>query len=139
MGGDINDIFYRLCKKANIEVMKSKSVNKSCCGQIFSSKGFANAHDYTINKTIETLYNASNQGKIPIVLDVTSCTQTIINGRHYLSRENQKKFDQMKILDVIDFAYDILIPAISISSPKEKIVFHPVCSVHKMGTMTKLQ
>ncbi|NND33923.1 MAG: FAD-binding oxidoreductase [Saprospiraceae bacterium] len=139
MGGDITNRFFNLCEKAKIKVIKPSSINKACCGQIFSSKGFTDAYHYTINKTIEHLFIESNQGKIPIVLDVTSCTQTLVNGRNNLSEENQKRFDQLNILDVIDFASDMLVPALSITSPKEKIVFHPVCSVHKMGTMSKLQ
>ena len=40
---------------------------------------------------------------------------------------------------MIDFASDVLLPRLKITAPKDKIVFHPVCSVHKMGSMGKLQ
>ena len=45
----------------------------------------------------------------------------------------------MTFFDAIDFAADKLLPNLTISKPKDKIVFHPVCSVHKMGSMPKLQ
>jgi D-lactate dehydrogenase len=139
MGGDTAQVFSNLCKKVNIELITTAPVNKACCGQIYSSKGFADAHKYTINQTIEKLYEASAQGDIPIVLDVTSCTQTLLNGRNYLSAKNQERFDNLKILDVIDFAADMVIPVLPITALKDKIVFHPVCSVHKLGTMEKLK
>ena len=139
MGGEINKVFYRLCKKANIEVIDANYTNKSCCGQIFSSKGFSQAHKYTINKTVETLFEISKDGDTPIVFDVSSCTQTILNGRDYLSERNKERYDKLKILDVVDFASDVLIPALPITATKERIVFHPVCSVQKMGTLSKLE
>lgn len=139
LGGDTYLSFGRICKKAKLELIVTKGTTTSCCGQVFSSKGFADAYQYTVNQTVEKLFHDSNNGSIPIVLDVTSCTQTLINSRPYLSEKNQQYFDQLKILDIIDFVADMAIPRLTISQPKDKIVFHPVCSVHKMDTLGKLK
>jgi len=45
----------------------------------------------------------------------------------------------MKFIDVIDFAADNLLPRLKISKQKGPVVFHLVCSVHKMGTLKKMQ
>jgi D-lactate dehydrogenase len=139
MGGDTYLSFGNICKKARIDLIMTKATATSCCGQVFSSKGFADAYRYTVNQTIEKLFRDSNNGSIPIVLDVTSCSQTLLNCRSYLSEKNQQQFDQLKILDIIDFVADMAIPRLTISQPKEKVVFHPVCSVHKLGTIGKLK
>ncbi len=139
MGGDIINTFLSVCQKANIEVIMPQQGNGSCCGQIFSSKGYTDAYSFTANQTIEKLWMDSNSGKIPIVMDVTSCTQTLKTCRYTLTVENKAKFDKMTFFDAIDFAADKLLPNLTISKPKDKIVFHPVCSVHKMGSMPKLQ
>lgn len=139
MGGDTYKTFASLCHKARIGIVTTKSVNTSCCGQIFSSKGFAAAHEYTVNTTIQKLFRDSKEGSIPVVLDVTSCTQTLINCRPYLTAENKYRFDKLKILDIIDFIADLAIPRLKITKQKDRIVFHPVCSIHKMGTMGKLK
>lgn len=139
MGGDAYQTFASICRKAEIDILTTSPVSKSCCGQIFSSKGFAVAHQYTVNQTIGQLFRDTNEGALPVVLDVTSCTQTLLQCRPYLDEEHRKKFDQLKILDVIDFVADMAIPRLRITNRKEKIVFHPVCSVHKMGTMGKLK
>jgi D-lactate dehydrogenase len=145
MGGDILKTFQSVCEKANVSVIVPKDISGTCCGQIFSSKGFTDAFKFTANQTIEKLWLlvSANEvqlegGKIPIVMDVTSCTQTIKNCRNYLTDENKARFDKMTILDSIDFAADMLLPRLNVSKKKEKIVFHPVCSLHKMGTMPKL-
>jgi D-lactate dehydrogenase len=139
MGGDCFNLFLSVCKKANISVIVPGNYSGMCCGQIFSSKGFAEAYRFTANQTIEKLWQTTGEGKISVVTDVTSCTQTLKTCRNYLTDENKACFDKMTFLDVIDFAADYLLPNLEISKPKEKIVFHPVCSAYKMGSLEKLQ
>ena len=139
MGGKMQEQVFSVCKKANVEVIVPRDIKGTCCGQVFSSKGFVDAYKITANKTIEKLWIASSEGAIPIVMDVTSCTQTIKGYRVSLSEENKTKFDKMSFLDVIDFAATILLPKLKITHPKNAVVFHPVCSVFKMGSLSKLQ
>jgi len=139
MGGDIGNTFFSVCKKANINVIIPRDINSTCCGQIFSSKGFANAYQLTANRTTEKLWDSSREGSVPIVMDVTSCTQTIKSYRNYLTEENKIRYDKMTFIDVIDFAAEKLLPQLKISKQKDSIVFHPVCSVYKMGSLNNLQ
>ena len=139
MGGENINLFLSVCKKAGITVLMPGNIGGICCGQIFSSKGFADAFRFTANQTIEKLWQNTDEGKIPIVADVTSCTQTLKTYSQYLTDENKARFDKMTFLDVIDFAADSLLPNLKISKTKDKIVFHPVCSAHKLGSIGKLQ
>ena len=72
-------------------------------------------------------------------MDVTSCTHSFQTSRPYLTEDNKAHFDKLKILDSIDFAADILLPRLTILNKKQHIVFHPVCSVTKMGLLPKIQ
>ena len=139
MGGDIINLFFSVCRKANVNVIIPGDINGTCCGQVFSSKGFVDAYRMTTNKTIGKLWKISGEGKIPIVIDVTSCTQTLKSCRNYLTEENKNRFDKMTVLDIIDFAAEKLLPRLKILKQKDTIVFHPVCSVYKMGSLSKLQ
>ncbi|PHN06136.1 FAD-binding and (Fe-S)-binding domain-containing protein [Flavilitoribacter nigricans] len=139
MGGEMIDAFQSVCRKADVAVSFPKPVTGGCCGQIFSSKGFADAYRYKANEAMERLWAASDVGRLLVVADVSSCTQTLLGSRNYLSEENQARFDKLQILDIVDFAADHLIGRLRITQPKEKVVFHPVCSVQKMGTVAKLQ
>ncbi|MFI5129917.1 MAG: FAD-binding and (Fe-S)-binding domain-containing protein [Chitinophagales bacterium] len=139
MGGNIGNEFLSVCDKAGINVIVPENINGTCCGQVFSSKGFNEAFRVTANKTIKKLWKASQEGKVIIVTDVTSCTQTIKSYHHYLTDENKSRYDKMVFMDVIDFAAEKLLPALRISKQKQSVVFHPVCSVYKMGSMSHLQ
>lgn len=139
MGGESGEQFMEVCKRADIGVIIPKGIGGSCCGQLYSSKGFTTAFRDTANANIQKLWITSAEGKIPVILDVTSCTQTVKTYRNYLTDENKIRYDKMHFVDVINFVADSVIPRLKITQLKDKIVFHPVCSVTKMGSMPKLQ
>lgn len=132
------DVCLRLAARANME-LRLPSLNGVCCGQAFSSKGFAPAYRLTVNKTIEKLWEWTEEGRIPVVLDISSCTHSLRNCHPYLEPENQKRFDRIKIIDSLEFAADILLPRLTIERRAARAVFHPVCSLYKMGLYEKLK
>ncbi len=144
MGADIEkekniaDTVISLAAKANIAITIPKDIKGACCGQAFSSKGFSDAYKFSANKTVEALWQWTNEGKIPVVLDITSCTYSLKTSRPYLSAANQLLFDQMLIMDSIEFSADVLLAKLHIEKKKDEIIMHPVCSVHKMGLQKKL-
>lgn len=135
----LTEIVLSVSKKAGYNVVVPNDIVGNCCGQPFSSKGFAAAYQYTANDTIEKLWLWTEEGKIPVLMDITSCTQSLHSARPYLSAANQLKFDKIKILDAIDFIADMLLPKLNITSPKQQVVFHPVCTVFKMNLYNKLK
>lgn len=139
MGGDLVDTLLSVAIKAGVEVIIPEESGGLCCGQVFSSKGFQPAYQLTANRAIERLWKTSKEGKIPVVTDTTSCTMTLKTSRSYLTEENQQRFDRLTILDVIEYAAEIVLPQLPVTKKKTSVVFHPVCSVHKMDTMSKLQ
>ncbi|HEY9487341.1 MAG TPA: FAD-linked oxidase C-terminal domain-containing protein, partial [Chryseosolibacter sp.] len=53
---NIMETFISICEKSRIGVSVLHDVRGSCCGQIFSSKGFQDAHRYTANKIMDQLW-----------------------------------------------------------------------------------
>jgi D-lactate dehydrogenase len=139
MGKDVEkeesivDVCKRLAQKAGVNLLIPSNLTGTCCAQPFSSKGFTPAYSFFVNKTIDTLWQWSNQGALPVVLDITSCTHSLQTCRPHLSPENQQRFDKLQIIDSLQFATDILLPRLTITKKKDKAVFHPVCSLYKMN------
>jgi D-lactate dehydrogenase len=137
MGNDIElknsccDIFLNLSSKAGISVLFPREIKGLCCGQAFSSKGFRKAYIITIERTISRLYQLTGKGSIPVVMDITSCTNTILDCREDLSEPVKKLFDELIFLDVIDYMHDWLLPRLKILKKKERIALHPVCALSK--------
>lgn len=143
MGNGINgkktlvETFLSVSAKAGIQVRVADKITGTCCGQIFSSKGYAKAYRYTAARIVDRLWKLSEEGRHPVVMDVSSCTYTLRHLRPALDPGQQEKFDRLRILDSIDYLHDLVLPKVNASSRKKKIVLHPVCSLHKMNIAYK--
>lgn len=133
------DVLQQLCQRIGWRLCIPANAQGNCCGQLFSSKGLYDAYQLKINQTIENCWNWSKQGRVPVVLDVTSCTQSIRQARPFLSEQNQQKYDQLRFIDSIELAADYLLPRLKITQPKNHIAIHPVCSVHKLALSDRLK
>lgn len=139
-GGDkknVPDTFLSVSEKAGIGVIIPQGIESMCCGQMFSSKGYSKAYIAKANETVERLWNLTHGGKVPVVLDVTSCSHTLQQCRPVLDENNRQRYDQLSIIDSIDYLHDHVIPALGPVSKKGSIVLHPVCSLQKMGLERK--
>lgn len=132
------EVLKSLCDKAGIQLFIASNTTGVCCGQLFSSKGFLPAYNHTINNTIELLWQWTKEGKLPVVVDVTSCTHSLLHALPYLNEQNKKRYSQVKFVDSIEFAEQYLLPKLKINNKKQSIVFHPVCSVYKMNLHASL-
>lgn len=134
---DLMQTFVSVCRKAGIGVVIPGNIKGSCCGQIFSSKGFSAAYKFKVNDIVERLWQSSRGGELRVVTDVSSCAYTLRQIRPALTDENKKRYDGMVILDSVDFLHDVIMPAVRPARKKGRVVLHPVCSLEKMGTVKK--
>src|SRR5690606_16879347 len=93
----------RVADKVGVKLCIPGEVAGSCCGQIYSSKGFNTAYAYKANEIVERMWQWSQQGKLPVLIDFSSCVYTMIHSRDVLSKENRDKFDRLQIIDSIQF------------------------------------
>lgn len=131
------ETFLSICRKTGIGVQMLDEINGSCCSQIFSSKGFADAYRFTANRITERMWRSSREGRLPIVIDVSSCAYTLHHIRPVLDEANKQRFDGLTILDSVDFLHDLVLPLAAVKQKKGPIVLHPVCSLEKMKTEAK--
>ena len=142
MGGlkdkkSIPDTFLSISAKSGIQVIIPEGIESLCCGQLFSSKGYNQAYASKCNETIAKLWKVTQEGTIPVILDVTSCSHTLQQCRPILDETNKQRFDSLSILDSIDYLHDYVIPVCGPTDKKESVVLHPVCSLQKMGLERK--
>ena len=142
MGGNkeknnLTDTLISVAQKSNIQVLMYNNIG-SCCGQAFSSKGFPNAAAFAASQSISSLWKLTECGKYPVVMDTTSCANTLASSHHLLSFEDKSKLEKMRILDVTEFAFEYILPNIKILNKKKSIALHPVCSLEKMKLKGKL-
>ncbi|MFT3750908.1 MAG: FAD-binding and (Fe-S)-binding domain-containing protein [Agriterribacter sp.] len=129
---DIMKTFLRISEKAGTGIKVPSNIPSLCCGQMFSSKGYKDAFKLMADKTIDALWEEAEKGKLAVVLDVTSCTLTLLQCRAALSAAQQNKFDKLTIIDSIEYIEQYIMPFVTVNKKKKAIILHPVCSVYKM-------
>ena len=134
---NVMETFLSVCEKSGVDVAVLSHLPGSCCGQIFSSKGFKDAHRYTANRIMQQMWISSSEGAYPIVIDVSSCAFTLRKMRPALDEGNKARFDSLVILDMVEFLSDMVVPFVKVQAKKDDIVLHPVCSLEKMKTTDK--
>jgi D-lactate dehydrogenase len=104
----------------------------------FASKGYKQASQIALHKTLEQMWVWSNHGQYPTVIDTTSCTHTLRTCADQLSAEDRERWNKLTILDGIEFLHDIVLPRLDIHSVDEDVVLHPNCSARKLGLDPKM-
>ncbi len=135
----IMETFMSVSERAGLNVIIPDNVNTTCCSQLFSSKGYAAAQQDMANRFIAQVWKASNNGSLPVVIDVSSCAYTVHHMRGALNTENQEKYDRLTIMDCVDYLHDVVMPRQGNINKKHSVVLHPVCSLQKMNTQEKFR
>lgn len=135
---NIMEALLKIADRAGVQLYVPHDVKGNCCGVPFSSKGFEAAHQTALDGIIESFFQWSNGGALPVIVDASPCTYGLKTARSHLSRGNLAKFDRLTIVDSVEFAHDRLLPALPIRRKVQSVALHPVCSVVKMAAVTKL-
>jgi D-lactate dehydrogenase len=133
------EVLVALAERAGVPVHIPDDPQGVCCGVPFSSKGYAEAHAFTVNQAIERFWRWSREGRLPVIMDTSPCTYGMKTCRPYLTPENQARFDRITIIDSVEFAHDRLLPRLTITRKLGSVALHPVCSVTKMNLTPKLE
>ncbi len=134
----LTDVFLEVSAYAGIQIIIPPDLDAQCCGQLFSSKGYETAYRQKANSLVASLWEASRSGEFPVVVDLSSCTYTLLHSSAALSLENRGRLEQMTVLDTVDFVKDYVLSRVDLPQLPRKVALHPVCSLKKMGKETGL-
>jgi D-lactate dehydrogenase len=135
------ETFVAVAKRAGVALWIPQDVDGNCCGMPFGSKGYNAAFQSIRQRTLERFWEWSEHGRLPIVIDTTSCTYTL---RQYagnlsdLTPEERKLFEKLTLLDGLELMHDVLLPALEVHPVAEAVVLHPNCSSRKLNLHDKM-
>ena len=119
---EITKITEILIKRAGMELIYPDGKDSLCCGMAFSSKGFVEAGQLASDKLEEALRVASEDGKYPILCDMSPCLYTMKTNFG----------ERLKLYEPAEFATEFLINKLNINKLNRKISLFAVCSAKKM-------
>jgi D-lactate dehydrogenase len=132
------ETLLEIAGRADMTLEIPQDVTGICCGMPFSSKGYTNAYKATLHQTILKFWDWSEGGRYPIVIDTSSCTHTLLTCQDALTPQDLALYQQMTLLDGIEFIHDTLLPRLELHPVDEDVVLHPNCSARKLGLEGKL-
>jgi D-lactate dehydrogenase len=114
-------------------------VDDLCCGLTFSSKGFPDAAVQAAIQTTEMLWLSSLEGRLPIVMDTSPCSNHLKHYDNILSGVHLARWRDLKIMDMVEYLHDEVLDKLSLERMPEKVVLHPTCATRKMGIEPKME
>jgi len=128
-----------IARRAQVPLVIPDDVAGSCCGTPWQSKGYTDGTAWMLNHTVERLWEWSDAGRLPVVVDASSCTLGLRESGHHLRDENRLRLAGLTLLDSIDFVHDVLLPRLVVDTRLGSVAVHAVCSVHAAGSVGKLE
>lgn len=110
--------------RAGFTIIYPEALNDLCCGMAFSSKGLKEEGSRKSKELEDALYKASENGKYPILFDMSPCFYTFHEA--YTNKD-------LKVYDPIEFMLKYVMPKLDVKSPRDIVTVFPVCSVKKIG------
>ncbi len=117
-----------LSGKAGVKFAIPGEIANLCCGTPWKSKGLTDGYATMVAKTYSALVGASDNGRIPIVCENSSCSEGLIQAI------KDKTNSPLKILDAVDFAAEFLLPKLRIPRKLNSVALHPTCSSTQLGS-----
>ena len=118
-----SDYLRQIADAAGIRLGTLDTLNDHCCGMAFSSRGFDTTGKDMRQDLLDELNAVSNGGKIPIVVDMSPCTQYLMESQDVSS---------LVIIDSVEFLNKVK-PRLGLELLDESVFVHNVCSAQKMG------
>jgi D-lactate dehydrogenase len=129
----------RLSARAGRPVWVPSDLTGSCCATIWHSKGYDDGNRFMANRTVERAWQWTEGGRLPLVVDASSCTLGI--GREiipYLTPENRHRHERLDVVDSLVWAARDLLPGLTAHRKVDSAVIHPTCSMRHLGDVGQL-
>lgn len=124
---ELFDTTVELLQKANFQIIFPKNLSNLCCGMPFASKGFSDIAKIKSKEIKESLWEATQSGKYPVLCDTSPCTKSLLDT----------VCDSLSVYEPIDFTLKFLTKELDFVAIDEKITIHTTCSSRKMGLEDK--
>jgi len=120
---DLVEVMHSLLDKAGYQVIIPHDSDARCCGMPFNSKGFPQAAESALQALEASLWQATEQGRLPVLCDTSPCTARML-----------EHFERtMDIHEPVGFIRRYLLPELEKLEQVDSIALHVTCSARKMG------
>jgi len=130
--GSLAEALVAVSERAGLPLWIPDDLAGSCCGLPWSSKGFAAAHAHKAAEMAERLWEWTDEGRLPLVIDAASCTQAVAGIE-------DERLAEVQVLDSVAWAHDRLLPKLKVTRRVGSAALHPTCATRHMGLAPRLR
>lgn len=124
----LTEVTLSLLNKAGYEVILPSKLSSQCCGMPYDSKGMNELAQSKAEQLEAVLWQASQQGQYPILMDTSPCAKRSIE--HFTK--------SLEVLEPTGFASKYLLQHLAITPKEETVMLHVTCSSRRMGLETAM-
>jgi D-lactate dehydrogenase len=128
------EVFLLLAERSGTPVFvpSADELAGQCCGLALGSKGFQDEHALLFGRLVDRLWAWSDEGRLPIAIDATSCLQSLKTAGSLLDEAARTRLAALTLLDVLEVARDRFLPRLTLSRLERRVVLHPSCAARKL-------
>jgi D-lactate dehydrogenase len=139
-GKTVVEALVAMSARAGMPVVIPDDVAGHCCATPWSSKGYTQGHAYMAAKVADAVWRWSGEGRLPVVVDASSCTRGLqLEVSAHLGEQARNRFEQVTFVDSISWLEDNLLPRLSVPRRVRSVAIHPTCSGRDLGLTASLQ
>ncbi|RNE64223.1 FAD-binding and (Fe-S)-binding domain-containing protein [Cryobacterium tepidiphilum] len=133
-GSGVTNAFLELCERAGTTVVVPEGIGSMCCGTPWKSKGYANGYREMTERVLPALWQASNEGALPIVCDAASCTEGLDTMHRLAEAATTGEYSALRFVDAVEFVHERMLADLTVTAPVASIALHHTCSSTQLGT-----
>ncbi|ART82481.1 4Fe-4S ferredoxin [Oceanisphaera profunda] len=131
----LTEITLSVLTKAGFEVIVPAALNSLCCGMPYQSKGMFELAAEKIQELEAQLWQVSEQGKWPILMDTSPCAKLSQDS----FGEQKNGFTQdLAVYEPVSFIMEHALERLQLSPLDETVMLHITCSSQRMGLADKM-
>lgn len=133
--------FLRLAARAGLAVVVPAGIDQLCCGTVWESKGLLDGAAAMARKVADQVWDLTDDGRIPLVCDASSCTHGLAGIGKRLTGEAAGRWASVEVVDAVTFTKTTIMPALGPVPEQDRlgrIAVHPTCSAVHLGTVGDL-
>ncbi|QQS01063.1 MAG: FAD-binding oxidoreductase [Austwickia sp.] len=134
--------FLTLCDRAGVAVTLPRGVEERCCGTVWRSKGMRQGLHAMAVRTARTLLEASDEGRLPVVTEASSCShglhELVEDLRHAGEGPLADRLASVRTMDAVRYVADHVLDKLTTRRTLYSMVVHPTCSDRHAGDVEAL-
>jgi len=131
--------FQILCERAGIALAVPDGIAGLCCGTPWRSKGLDEGYAVMARRTFEAVWRASDEGRLPVVCEASSCGLGLREIGDHLDGEDARRYRSLRVLDAVSFARTELLPRLQVRRRLQSVAVHPTCASEHLGSTDDLR